>query len=279
MGRLFEFFDAKRNIVKVARNVLKLPWCVHDAPRVRIDTTDREDTVRLKSSASKLNDSNPRKVSIRVPRARIGSILEKDLHDLLLLGARSLRAGRARRMRNDVERGRALPAVSRVHTSAALEETADGLGTPCANRSMQWSRARLVLVLDVRPRVEKELNHRPLFGRVPRLSCLGPRIARVVERGFATPILGVRVAPASISAPTASGRSAAAATWSDVSPTYNWCGTSPTRRSAATRACAISGVARTRRTALASSATMASRSSIRVIDLVGRQPRSLHWRS
>jgi hypothetical protein len=58
---------------------------------------------------------------------------------------------------------------------------------------MQWSRASLVLVLDVRPSAEKELNHRPLFGRVPRLSCRGPRIAGVVESGCATPILGVRV--------------------------------------------------------------------------------------
>src|SRR5206468_5853194 len=80
--------------------------------------------------------SNPREVSIRVPRARIGAVLEKELHDLLLLGARSLRAGRARRTRTDVERGRALPAVSRIHTSATLEETANGLGTSCANRAM-----------------------------------------------------------------------------------------------------------------------------------------------
>ena len=58
---------------------------------------------------------------------------------------------------------------------------------------MEWSRARLVLVLDVGPRVKKEPNHRPLFGGVPGLSRLGPRIARVVERGCATPILGVRV--------------------------------------------------------------------------------------
>jgi hypothetical protein len=58
---------------------------------------------------------------------------------------------------------------------------------------MQWSRACLVLVLDVRPSVEQELNHRPLFGRVPRLSRLGPRIARIMESGCSTPILGVRV--------------------------------------------------------------------------------------
>src|SRR4029450_988384 len=96
-------------------------------------------------------------------------------------------------MRSNVERGRALPAVSRVHTSAALEETANGLWTPCANRAMQWSRARLVLVLDVRPSVEQELNQRPLFGRVPRLSRLGPRIARIMESGCSAPILGVRV--------------------------------------------------------------------------------------
>src|SRR5437762_14214081 len=80
--------------------------------------------------------SNPRQVSVRVGRARIGAVLQKELHDLFLLGARSLRAARARRTRTDVERGRALPAVSRVHTSAALEETPNGLGTPCANRAM-----------------------------------------------------------------------------------------------------------------------------------------------
>ena len=119
--------------------------------------------------------------------------MEKELHDLLLLGARSLRAARARRTRTDVERGRALPAVSRVHTSATLEETANGLGTPCANRAMEWGRPCLVLMLDVRAGGEEELNHRPLFGRVPRLSRLGPRIARIMESGCATPILSVRV--------------------------------------------------------------------------------------
>jgi hypothetical protein len=83
--------------------------------------------------------------------------------------------------------------VTRVDTSAALEQTANGLGTPRANRAMQWSRARLVLVLEVRPGVEEALDHRSLFGRIPHLSGLGPRIARVVKRGCATPILGVRV--------------------------------------------------------------------------------------
>src|SRR5262249_12890627 len=102
-------------------------------------------------------------------------------------------AARARRMRHEVERGRALPAVSRVRTGAALQETTNGLGTPCANRAMQWSGARLVLALDVRPSVEEHPNHGPLFGRIPRLSRLGPRIARIVERGCATPIFGVRV--------------------------------------------------------------------------------------
>src|SRR4029453_18328972 len=85
------------------------------------------------------------------------------------------------------------PAVSRVHTSAALEETANGLGTPRANRAMQWSRIRLVLVLDVRASVKEELNHRSLFGRVPRLSRPGPRIARIMESGCPTTILGVRI--------------------------------------------------------------------------------------
>ena len=78
--------------------------------------------------------SNPREVSVRVRRTRIGAVLQKELHDLFLLGARSLRAARARRTRTDVERGCALPAVSRVHASATLEETANGLGASCANR-------------------------------------------------------------------------------------------------------------------------------------------------
>src|SRR5262249_50689270 len=139
------------------------------------------------------SSSHSREVSFRVSRVRIGSVLMKELHDLLLLGPRSSRSARARRMRNDVERGRALPAVSRINASAALGETANGLGTPCAHRAMQWSRARLVLALDVRPGVEEELNHRPLFGRVPRRSRLRPRIARIMESGGSTPILGVRV--------------------------------------------------------------------------------------
>ena len=96
------------------------------------------------------------------PFAGIRSVLEQEPHDLLLLGARALRAARARRIRCEVERGRPLPAVRRVRTSAALEETANGLGTPCANGAMQRGRARLVLVLDVGPCVEEELNHRSL---------------------------------------------------------------------------------------------------------------------
>src|SRR5262245_31625172 len=130
--------------------------------------------IRLESGSS---GSDPREVSVRVPRATIGSIVEQELHDFLLFGACSLYAARARRMRHDVERRRALPAVSCVHTSAALEETTNGLGTPCANRAMQWSCARLVLVLDVRAGVEQELNHRPLVRRVPRFSRLWPHIA------------------------------------------------------------------------------------------------------
>ena len=137
--------------------------------------------------------SNSREVSVRVPRARIGAVLDQEFLDLLLLGACSLRAARARRMRYEVERGRALPAVSRIHASAAFQETANSLGTPCANRAMQRSRARLVLALDVRSSAKEKLDHRPLFGRVPCSSRLGPRIARIVERGCATPILGVRV--------------------------------------------------------------------------------------
>jgi len=120
-------------------------------------------------------------------------VIEKDLHDLLLLGARSLRAARARRMHDDVERSRALPAVRRVDTSAALEETANGLRTACANRAMQWSCTRPVLVLDVRAGVEEELNHRPLGGLVRGHSRIGTRIARVMKSDGSTPIFGVRV--------------------------------------------------------------------------------------
>ena len=120
-------------------------------------------------------------------------MLEKELHDLLLLCARSVRAARASRNRRDVERGCALSAMSRVHTSAALEETQHGLGTPSTNRAMQWSRASFVLVFDVRSSVEEALNHRSLVGWVPRLPGLWPRIARIVESGGSTPILGVRV--------------------------------------------------------------------------------------
>ena len=137
--------------------------------------------------------SNPRQGAICVSRARIGAIFEKERHDLLLLVVRTLRAARARRARADVERCRALPAVSRVHTSAPLEETADSLGAPRANRVMQRNRSGLVLVLDVRPRVEEELNHRPLFGRVPHPFRPGPGIARVMESGCSTPVLGVRI--------------------------------------------------------------------------------------
>src|SRR5262245_58487526 len=111
--------------------------------------------------------SHPRQLSIRVPRTRIGAVLEKELNDLLLLGACSFRSARAGRPCTDVEWRRTLPAVDRVHARAALEETANGLGAACTNGAMQWSRARLVLVLDVRPGIEEELNHRPLFRRVP----------------------------------------------------------------------------------------------------------------
>lgn len=117
----------------------------------------------------------------------------QDLHDFLLLDVSSLRAACAGRMRRQVENRRALAAVTCVRASAMLEETANRLGTSRANRTMEWSSARLVPVLDVGSGGEEELNDRPLFGRVPRRSRLGPRIARIVQRGGSTPILGVRV--------------------------------------------------------------------------------------
>src|SRR6185312_10855525 len=95
----------------------------------------------------------PRQASLCVPRATIGSVSEQKLQDLLLLGVRSLRAARARRVRDDVQRSRTLTAVPRIHTSAALEKTANGFRTPRANRAMQWSRASFVLLLDVRASV------------------------------------------------------------------------------------------------------------------------------
>jgi hypothetical protein len=88
--------------------------------------------------------------------------LEKESHDLLLLGARSARAARAGRTRRDVKRGRALPPVSGVHPRAALEETANGFRTSCANCAMQWSRARFVLPLDLCPCLDEEIDHRSL---------------------------------------------------------------------------------------------------------------------
>src|SRR5262245_55525573 len=91
-----------------------------------------------------------------------------------------------------MEWGRALPAMSRVHTSAALEETANGLGTPRANRAMERSRARLVNVLDLRASVEEQLDHGHLRGGVPRLTALWPRVARIMQSDCAPPILGVR---------------------------------------------------------------------------------------
>src|SRR3954469_11995373 len=100
-----------------------------------------------------------RRLSRRGARARIGAVVAKELHDLLLLGVRTLRAAGARRMHGEMESGRTLLAVGRVRTSAAFEETANGLRTSCANRAMQRSGARLVLLLDVRAGIEEELNH------------------------------------------------------------------------------------------------------------------------
>ena len=100
------------------------------------------------------------------------------------------------------------------HTSAALEETADGLGTPCANRACSGAAPALSLCPMSTQRREG-LNH-DLFGRVPRLSCLGPRIARVVESGCATPILGVQSLQLR-SAPRRQAASARTARWSAIS--------------------------------------------------------------
>jgi len=63
-------------------------------------------------------------------------------------------------MRSGVKEGRVITPVGHVDTSAALEETANGLGTPRANRAMQRGCARLVLVLDVRPGFEEEISRR-----------------------------------------------------------------------------------------------------------------------
>jgi hypothetical protein len=71
-----------------------------------------------------------RESSVRTLRARIGSVLEKERDDLVLVGARALHAARAGRVRHGVERCRALPALTRVHTSAALEEAVERLVLP-----------------------------------------------------------------------------------------------------------------------------------------------------
>ena len=114
----------------------------------------------MRSSTGSVRDSGTlRALASGVPCVRIGAVLQQELYDLPLLGVRAFRAARARRMRGDVEKRRALSAVRRIHTSAALEETANGLRTPCANRTMQRRRARLVLALDIRACVEQELNH------------------------------------------------------------------------------------------------------------------------
>lgn len=61
-------------------------------------------------------------------------------------------------MRRQVESRRALAAVTCVRASAVLEEAANRLGTSRANRTMEWSSARLVPVLDVGSGGEEELN-------------------------------------------------------------------------------------------------------------------------
>jgi len=57
---------------------------------------------------------------------------------------------------------------------------------------MQWSRAGLVLVLDVGSGIEEELDYQSLLRRIPRPRP-GPCIARVMERGCSTSILSVLV--------------------------------------------------------------------------------------
>ncbi|HTM32507.1 MAG TPA: hypothetical protein VL263_14450 [Vicinamibacterales bacterium] len=83
--------------------------------------------------------------------------------------------------------------MSRAHTRAALEKTANSLGTPCPDRPMQWSRTGFVLVLDVGSGIEEELDYQSLLRRIPRLPRPGPCIARVMERGCSTSILSVVV--------------------------------------------------------------------------------------
>src|SRR5262245_12734502 len=153
-----------------------------------------DDSARGRAISSLPSRQHLREGALCIARPRVGPVLKQQVDDLQLFGARSFGAASARRMRNDVERGGALAAVRGVHASAVLEETANRLGAPCANRAMERSRARLVQMLDVRPGSEKEFNHRSLFRRVPRLSGLRPRIARVVERGGFAPVLGVAVA-------------------------------------------------------------------------------------
>src|ERR1044071_9127069 len=81
----------------------------------------------------------------------------------------------------------------RLHTSAVLEETANGPRTSRANGAMERRRARLVRVFDVRAGLEQQLNHRRLRRWIPCLPGLGPWIARVMKCERPTPIPGVRV--------------------------------------------------------------------------------------
>jgi hypothetical protein len=121
--------------------------------------------------------------------------VEEELRDLSLLSECPFRTARPGRIRGNMKRSRALPAVSRVYARTALQQTANRLRTPGANRAMQWSGARLVLVLDVGPGIEDPLDDRALFRGVPRLSRSGSSIARIVQCGRPAAILGVGVRP------------------------------------------------------------------------------------
>lgn len=93
--------------------------------------------------------SESRELSTCVSRQAIGSVVEKQRHDLALLVARPFGTAGARRMGRDVEWCRALSAVRGIDSGPALEQTANSFGTAGANRTMQWRTACPVLVLDV----------------------------------------------------------------------------------------------------------------------------------
>src|SRR5581483_12069321 len=102
------------------------------------------------------------------------SVFEEERDDRFLLGARSLRAAGARAHLREAERRRALLPVARVDRRSPLEERAHGFGAASAHGAVERHGARLLDVVDLRPGVEEERDHRAL--RSPALAGPGPRV-------------------------------------------------------------------------------------------------------